>query len=148
VHNVDKDFNRLGPEMTTIGRQQAQLLGPTFPYSNQVGLIITSTLRRTVQTAILSFSKVLGKRYYAKDSENGIEGSVELLLDPDLQERSALPCDAGSDRGALERALPDLDFSTLPAGRTGKKGFYAADDEAVEERAEKVRGELRKQLRR
>jgi broad specificity phosphatase PhoE len=68
------------------------------------------------------------------------------LLDPDLQERSALPCDTGSDRGVLEGAFPGLDFSILPEGWTSKKGFYAADDEAVEERAEKVRGELRKQL--
>jgi len=146
VHNVDKDFSRLDPELTTLGRQQAQLLGPAFPYSNDIGLIITSPLRRTIQTTLLAFPKVLDKKYYAKDSGNGIEGGVEVLLDADLQERSALPCDTGSDRGVLEGAFPSLDVSILPEGWTGKKGFYAAGDEAVEERAAKVRSELRKRI--
>jgi broad specificity phosphatase PhoE len=146
VHNVDKDFNRLDPELTTSGRQQAQLLGPAFSYSNDVGLIITSPLRRTIQTTLLAFTKVLDKRYYANDLGNGIDGGIELLLDADLQERSALPCDTGSDRGALEGAFPGLDVSMLPEGWTSKKGTYAADDEAVEERAAKVRGELRKRF--
>jgi hypothetical protein len=71
---------------------------------------------------------------------------VELLLDPDLQERSALPVDTGSERAALEKVFPNLDFSTLPSSWPSKEGLYSADDDAVNARARKVRGDLRKRI--
>jgi broad specificity phosphatase PhoE len=146
VHNVDKDFSRLDPELTLSGRQQAEILGRTFPFSDTVGLIITSPLRRTIQTTLLSFTNVLNKRYYDGGSGNGIEGGAELRLDPDLQERSALPCDTGSDRRALEIAFPTLDFSTLHSGWPLKEGAYSPDDNAVNDRARKTRGHVRERI--
>jgi broad specificity phosphatase PhoE len=143
VHNVEKDFSRLDPELTLLGRQQAEILGRTFPFSDTVGLIITSPLRRTIQTTLLAFTNVLNKRYYNEGSGHGVEGGAELLIDPDLQERSALPCDTGSDRLALEIAFPSLDFSTLHSAWPSKQGLYSADDNAVNDRARKVRGHLR-----
>jgi broad specificity phosphatase PhoE len=142
-HNVSKDFSILDPSLTPLGRQQAGNLGSTFPYPDTVGLVISSPLQRTIQTTLLGFTKVLDKRYYEDSSGNGIEGGAELLFDPDLQERSALPCDTGSDRKVLEKAFPTLDFSTLVSGWPSKEGAYAADDPAVEERARKVRGHVR-----
>jgi broad specificity phosphatase PhoE len=142
-HNVSKDFSILDPSLTPLGRQQAESLGSAFPYPDTVGLVISSPLQRTIQTTLLAFTKVLDKRYYEEGSGNGVEGGAELLLDPDLQERSALPCDTGSDRKVLQKAFPTLDFSTLGSGWPSKEGAYAADDPAVDERARKVRGHVR-----
>ncbi|KAK9343612.1 hypothetical protein V1522DRAFT_460151 [Lipomyces starkeyi] len=105
VHNTDHDF------------------------SHVVGLIVTSPLRRTIQTTLLAFANVLDERYFDKGSGKGIPGGAELVLDPDLQERSALPCDTGSDPRVLEATFPSLDFSGL--------GLYSPD--AVEDRVRKVR---------
>lgn len=69
------------------------------------------------------------------------------MLDPDLQERSSLPCDTGSDRQALEVAFPTLDFSTLQSGWLLKEGFYSSDDNAVGHRAGKVRRQLSERIR-
>jgi hypothetical protein len=64
VHNIDKDFSRLDPALTLAGRQQAQILGGTFPFQDTIGLIITSPLRRTIQTTLLAFTNVLDKNHY------------------------------------------------------------------------------------
>lgn len=64
-------------------------------------------------------------------------------MDPDIQERSSLPWDPGSDRQTLEIAFPSLDFSTLHSGWSSKEGFYSADHNAVNDRARKVRDDLR-----
>ncbi|CZR65942.1 uncharacterized protein PAC_15842 [Phialocephala subalpina] len=146
VHNVDKDFSRRDPELTPLGCQQAETLGRTFPYSDKLGLVITSPLRRTIQTTLLAFTNVLDKSYYDEGSGKGIDRGAELLLDPDLQERSSLPCDTGSERRALEIVFPSLDFSTLQPGWLSKEGFYSADDSAVSRRAGKVRGQLRERI--
>ncbi|KAK9320570.1 histidine phosphatase superfamily [Lipomyces orientalis] len=137
VHNTDHDFNRLDPELTLLGQQQAQELANIFPASDEVGLIVTSPLRRTIQTTLLAFADVLDQRYFDEGSGKGISGGAELVLDPGLQERSALPCDTGSDPQVLEATFPGLDFSGLRAGWQVKEGLYAPD--AVEDRARKVR---------
>jgi broad specificity phosphatase PhoE len=146
MHNVNQDFCRIDPELTLLGSQQADTLSRTFPFPEKVGLIITSPLRRTIQTTLLAFTNVLDKRYYTEGSGSGIKGGAELLLDPDLQERSALPCDTGSDRRTLETAFPTLEFSTLQSGWPSEEGFYSADDSAVSDRARKVRGDLRSRI--
>ena len=147
VHNIDKDFNRRDPELTHLGSQQAEILGRTFPYSDKVGVVITSPLRRTIQTTLLAFTDVLDKSYYDRGSGKGIDRGAELVLDPDLQERSSLPCDTGSDRQALEVTFPTLDFSTLLPEWLSKEGLYSADDNAVSLRARKVRGQLSERIR-
>ncbi|KAH6683463.1 hypothetical protein B0J14DRAFT_633027 [Halenospora varia] len=90
-HNVTKDFTIRDPGLTPLGRQQSTKLSETFPHSDNIGLIITSPLRRTVETTLLAFPQILDKKYYSPDSGLGIKGRAELLLKLDLQERSALP---------------------------------------------------------
>jgi broad specificity phosphatase PhoE len=142
VHNVSKDFSQLDPGLTPLGLQQATHLTQTFPYASQVGMILTSPLRRTIQTALAAFPHVLDKRYFDLDSGHGIENGATLILDPDLQERSALPCDTGSTSQALEVAFPSLDVKDLAEGWQVKEGFYAPGDEAVKKRAERVRSRV------
>ena len=97
--------------LTPVGCQQAETLGRTFPYSDKLGLIIKSPTSPNNTNHPSSFTNVLNKRSYVEGSEHGVKEGAQLLIDPDLQVRSALPCDTGSDRPALEIAFPSLDFS-------------------------------------
>jgi broad specificity phosphatase PhoE len=146
VHNIDKDFTRLDPDLTLAGAQQAKDLGRLFPYSNKVGLIITSPLRRAIQTTLEAFANILDEQYFDETSGKGIQEGVKLLLDPDIQERSSLPCDTGSDRRALQTIFPNLDFSNLHAEWQLKEGLFSADQKAVDDRAKRVRHHLVEQI--
>jgi broad specificity phosphatase PhoE len=145
LHNVTKDFSTLDPSLTEIGMEQAGQLVQNFTRSSSIGVIITSPLKRAVQTTLAGFPHVLDKRNYTPGSKSGgMNGGAELIVDPDLQERSELPCDTGSDRAVLETAFPGVDFTMLGNNWEAKKGAYAGDDAAVEARAKKVRTRLAK----
>jgi broad specificity phosphatase PhoE len=148
VHNVDKDFSRIDPQLTSLGKEQASALSKSFPHLKDVGLIISSPLSRTIQTTLLAFPGVLDKKYYGIGSEQGVEGGVDLVLDPYLQERSALGCDTGSEREVLEGEFPGLheEITGLEEGWTKKGGIFGVDDETVERRAQKVRDTLRRRI--
>jgi broad specificity phosphatase PhoE len=144
-HNVDNNFNIRDPLLTATGVVQAVKLSQTFP-DRKIPLIISSSLQRAIQTTILAFPLLLDKRYFEPQTVaqgHGITGGAELIIDPDLQERSDLPCDTGSSRGTLESLFPRLDLSTLPSSWPQKVGPYAPDDDAVRERAAKMRRRLR-----
>ncbi|KAK2736229.1 hypothetical protein FQN57_000827 [Myotisia sp. PD_48] len=142
THNVSKDFSQLDPGLTPLGIQQAAQLGQTFPHLTHVRFIVASPLRRTIETTLIAFTKVLDKRYFDPLSENGVENGATLILEPDLQERSNLPCDTGSSTEVLEERFPGLDFKGLPDGWQVKQGQYGSDDEAVEQRARRVRNRI------
>jgi broad specificity phosphatase PhoE len=139
VHNVSKDLYQLDPGLTPLGLQQATQLIQAFPYASEVGIILTSPLRRTIQTSLAAFPNVLDKRYFDPDSGQGIENGATLFLDPDLQERSALPCDSGSSSEVLKVAFPRLDLKDLSDNWQVKEGLYSPDGEAVKERAKRLR---------
>lgn len=105
-------------------------------------MILSSPLRRAIQTTLAGFSHVLDKRYYDGPSGFGVENGVELTLDPDLQERSALPCDTGSERHALEEEFLSLGLENLSESWQVKSGQYAADDDSVTLRAGRMRKKL------
>jgi broad specificity phosphatase PhoE len=132
AHNVSKDFNHRDPGLTEAGLAQAAALTKTFPSLSSIGVILSSPLTRTIETTLAAFSTVLSKE----------EGAAKLILDPDLQERSDLPCDTGSDVAVLEAKFPGLDYRALGEGWHAKTGAYTADDEAVAARAEGVRKKL------
>ncbi|KAJ8098070.1 hypothetical protein POJ06DRAFT_201112 [Lipomyces tetrasporus] len=117
VHNIDHDFNCLDPELTLLGRHQAEDLGRSFKFSDEVGLIVTSPA-----------------------SGKGVTGGAELVLDPDLQGHKALPCDTGSDCRELDKIFPNLDFSGMATGWQAKEGLYAPH--ALRERVKNVRRHL------
>ncbi|KAF7585720.1 hypothetical protein BBP40_010245 [Aspergillus hancockii] len=142
VHNISHDFSQFDPELTPLGLQQAMRLGHSFPYSPQVGAIITSPLKRAVQTTLAAFPHILDKRYFDPESGYGVESGAILFLDPDLQERSALSCDTGSASETLEAAFPRVGFKDLADGWQVKEGLYSPADEAVEERAKRVKSRI------
>jgi broad specificity phosphatase PhoE len=143
AHNVSKDFNHRDPGLTETGFTQAAALAETFPALSSIGVILSSPLTRTIETALAGFSTILSHEESSPNGPNkSAEGVAKLILDPDLQERSDLPCDTGSDVPVLEARFPGLDYSPLGEGWHAKTGAYTADDEAVAARAEGVRKKL------
>ncbi|KAH7176238.1 phosphoglycerate mutase family protein [Dactylonectria macrodidyma] len=140
VHNVSKDFSHRDPPLTELGIAQASALGKSFPSLASVAIVLTSPLTRTLETTLAAFSHILDKQSVG---DGGIDAGARLVLDPDLQERSDLPCDTGSDRATLEERIPNLDFGVLQGKWYTKDGAHAADDTAVKARAKAVRERLR-----
>ena len=143
THNVSKDFSERDPPLTEIGVKQASELVSSFPHSQSIGLVITSPLKRAVRTALAAFLHVLDKSNYLPGSSSaGISNGAKLIVDPDLQEKSDLPCDTGSDRPTLETTFPGVNFGTLDQSWHLKEGAYSAVDEIVEARAARFRTRL------
>jgi broad specificity phosphatase PhoE len=84
--------------LTAKGKEQCRALCAAFPYHNDVDIIFASPLRRTIQTAALSFGPALSRK------------DVPFVLHPSLQEIG----DMGSDTGLadtkedLKQILPEL----------------------------------------
>jgi broad specificity phosphatase PhoE len=143
-HNVSKDMSQLDPPLTTLGYTQASQLISKFPNPERIAVILSSPLRRAIQTSLAGFPHVLEKRYFDPSSEFGVENGIELALEPDLQERSALPCDTGSERHVLEKDFPNLALEELSEDWPSKAGQYAADDDSVTLRAARTREKLKR----
>lgn len=147
-HNVDKNFGRLDPALTESGTKAAEQLGSSFPEPDSVGVILSSPSQRAIQTAFAIFPDVLDRRYFDPASGNGVEAGAVFIVDPDAQERSALPCDTCSTRESLQQMFPYLDFSHLSdaedAAWRSKTGTYSEHDEAVKTRAMRLRETLEK----
>ncbi|KAH8747666.1 phosphoglycerate mutase family protein [Diaporthe sp. PMI_573] len=139
IHNVSKDLSHRDPPLTELGRAQAYTLGTSFPHLASVAVVLTSPLTRTLETTVAAFGHILDKQFIGDD---GIVGGAHLILDPNLQERSALPCDTGSDGAAFEGKFPNLDFGVLQDKWYAKVEANAADDAAVKIRAKMVRERL------
>lgn len=142
-HNVSKDMSQLDPPLTTLGYAQASQLTSKFPNPERIAVILSSPLRRAIQTSLAGFSHVLEKRYFDPSQKTGVENGIEFTLEPDLQERSALPCDTGSERHVLEKDFPNLNLEELSEGWQAKVGQYAADDDSVTRRAARTREKLK-----
>lgn len=143
-HNVSKDTSQLDPPLTTLGYAQASQLVSKFPNPERIAIILSSPLRRAIQTSLAGFPHVLDKKYFDPSSEFGIENGVQLALEPDLQERSALPCDTGSELHVLEKDFPSLKLEELSEGWQAKAGQYAADDDTVALRAARTRERIKR----
>src|SRR4051812_47166085 len=61
-------------------------------HSNTIGQIITSPLRRAIQTSLTAFHRALNTQYYPQYSSRGVPAGIRLVLDANLQELSDLPC--------------------------------------------------------
>ncbi|ETN44037.1 uncharacterized protein HMPREF1541_10902 [Cyphellophora europaea CBS 101466] len=137
-HNVDKNFQQLDPPLTTAGSAAATQFGSTFPFSDTVGVVLSSPSQRAIQTALAAFSNILERRYFEPSSGKGIDEGATLVIDLDAQEQSTLPCDTCSDRETLLHMFPLLDFSRLPGGEEkawkSKTGRYSAEKEVIEAR--------------
>ncbi|TRM65100.1 histidine phosphatase superfamily [Schizophyllum amplum] len=129
-HNVAEDYTIPDANLTALGREQSAKLHADTKDSIQqtADLLVTSGLRRTMQTMIIGYPE-LRKRLEAA-------GKPVIVL-PQLQECNDLPCDTGSNREILEGdpEFAGLDLSTLEPGWNSKKGFYACDAATLQARA-------------
>ncbi|KAF8859758.1 phosphoglycerate mutase family protein-like protein [Acephala macrosclerotiorum] len=141
-HNIANNFYVPDATLTPYGRTQCQHLQQTFPHHSSVEIVLSSPLRRAIQTAIHSFSPAL------------LRPEVKFLLVPLAQEISAKPCDVGHEREDLEKELKRLlseegkeegfdpkriDYSILEEGWSLKNGLYEDSLQAVENRAAELR---------
>jgi hypothetical protein len=90
------DYTLPDPILTKQGEEQCRELRESFPYHNIVELVLASPLRRTIQTAALSFGPTL-----ARDD-------VPFIAIPGAQEVSDMESDTGSSPNALKSYLGDL----------------------------------------
>jgi len=137
-HNVDEDYDIPDAPLTKLGREQSAELNKITANTIQrtADLLVSSPLRRTLQTTIVGFP-ALRSRLESQDDPKPI-----IVLSR-LQEVNDLPCDTGSDRTVLEKVdeFKGIDFSSLESDWNGKKRDFAPANVAA--RAKWVRKWLR-----
>ncbi|GAA99195.1 uncharacterized protein L969DRAFT_93657 [Mixia osmundae IAM 14324] len=137
-HNVAEDYSLLDPALTPLGIKQASILR-TEPRMQElrssVQVIVSSPLRRTLQTALGSLEDVLQER------------AIPFEIIPEFQECNDLPCDTPDDlnklRGEFEHRGNGLSFEHCKPGFNSKRGAFAASQEALDARAAWARRYLR-----
>lgn len=126
----------LDPPLTALGQKQAASLAPTVgKLQDEVDLVVTSPLKRTLQSARLAWGPAIER----------LGGPKNVVCLPQAQECADWTCDVGSAREALE-ADPEFavfDFSLLTPDWISKRGFYAPDPATTAKRAAWVRRWLR-----
>lgn len=135
LHNLHSNNHYIhDPDLTELGEQQCLELqkAALFPH-DQIDLIVSSPLKRTIRTALIAFGEPLRAK------------SLKVICLQGLQETSALPCDTGTPRDQLELEFKGqpVDFSYVTPGWDCKVGRWAPDAEAIEMRARQVRLWLR-----
>ncbi|XDG09373.1 hypothetical protein ABKA04_008988 [Annulohypoxylon sp. FPYF3050] len=111
-------------QLTPLGKKQAASLSRLIPNLQQeADVVISSPLRRTLQTTYLGFSPAIERL-------GGLRNVV---------------CDTGSSKEVLESdaEFAVFDHSLLTPDWNSGEGFYAPTDEALNERARWVRKYLR-----
>lgn len=132
THNVADDYSLPDAPLTDLGKIQASKLPEFVPQlQQQIDLVISSPLKRTLQTTLRGWGPAVQK----------LGGPRKVICLPQLQECNAYPCDTGSAREVLERdpEVNGFDFSLLTPDWTSKQGQFAADEATLNARAQWVR---------
>ncbi|BDD61334.1 hypothetical protein MAP00_006382 [Monascus purpureus] len=133
IHNLSVANHVIpDPILTDLGNEQCRKLREKFPYHSDVELVVSSPLRRTIATSLQGFEPVFQSR----------EG-LKLIVHPDLQETSDVPCDTGSNpevlREEIEKGGLPVDLGLLFDGWNSKKGPYAPTNKEIKNRARAAR---------
>ncbi len=131
-HNVEPNGDAIrDPHLTAKGESQATGLRSSFPYMTQVRGVISSPMRRAVQTAVLGFGPAIQK------------SKIQVVLIPELQESSARPSDMGSPAAKLTAEFGSvIDVQFLFDGweyKDASTTYGSRDQVKVAERARKAR---------
>ncbi|KAI4736421.1 PGAM-domain-containing protein [Aureobasidium sp. EXF-12298] len=143
-HNAQHDDSIPDAVLTPQGKSQCRDLSTAFPNHESVSLIVSSPLRRALQTSVHAFAPALQR------------DGVKVLLQPMSQEMNAYACDIGTDRDELEKQVKagelwdaglnvpseKVDFSLVEEGWNSKEGKWAPDRATVQKRAAKLRSWL------
>lgn len=120
ANTPSQDYSIHDPELSALGRTQCAELSQNLKHAlpaaglDDVGLILTSAMRRTCETAILSLGFL-------------IEQGVPLQAHAGWQENSAKPCDTGSPLAAVAQEFPLVDFSAVDPVYPDKTSRPAGD---------------------
>ncbi|KAH8698566.1 putative phosphoglycerate mutase [Talaromyces proteolyticus] len=140
-HNLGGDAYLIpDPKLTEVGIEECRALETRFPNHSSVELIVSSPLRRTLQTALCSF-------------QPAIQRGVKIIALPELQETSDVACDTGRSIAEVQREFSQenagqqaaiIDFSLVEEGWNSKIGKWAPSSNALIARARVARQWLRK----
>ncbi|KAL1994208.1 hypothetical protein VTN49DRAFT_2877 [Thermomyces lanuginosus] len=122
------------PRLTEAGIAECKALESRFPYQSSIELIVSSPLRRAVQTSLCSFQPAINR-------------GVKIVVLPELQETSDVACDTGSEVSKLEQEFGDIvgpkgkvvDLSLLDDNWHIKRGRFAPSSNAIIARARDAR---------
>ncbi|KAF2257847.1 phosphoglycerate mutase-like protein [Lojkania enalia] len=114
--NVRNAVHIMDATLTENGKTQCRQLQESFAYHDTIDLVLSSPLRRAIQTTVLSFGPALSRQ------------DVPYLVIPKAQEVSGLTCDIGHSKQELNEKLPEL-F----AGETLQFDLSKINFDAVEE---------------
>ncbi|GAB7347630.1 hypothetical protein MBLNU459_g4500t1 [Dothideomycetes sp. NU459] len=120
------------PELTPHGEEQCRELRDKFAYHEQVGLLLASPMRRTLQTALLAFAPCTSR-------------GLRVMGVPGAQEATDDASDTGSELATL-RAWCDgkpVDLGFVGDGWEAKSGGNACDVATLKARARKLRRWIR-----
>ncbi|EXL47631.1 hypothetical protein FOCG_11789 [Fusarium oxysporum f. sp. radicis-lycopersici 26381] len=134
VHNLCEADNVLpDTDLTPLGEEQARGLISKCPELANVQLIVSSPLRRTLQTTLLAFSSQLKR-------------GLQIVALPEVQEVSDMNCDTGSDLSVIKAEFQQqpVDFSLVEPGWQIKEGKWAPVVGSILERAQAARQWLSK----
>ncbi|KAH8156247.1 hypothetical protein CIB48_g12000 [Xylaria polymorpha] len=122
--------------LTDLGKgQAASLCRRLSTLQQEADLIVTSPMRRTLQTTKIGWAPAIER----------LGGIGNVICLPELQECNDYACDTGSPREELEAdaEFAGFNFDRLTPEWTSKKGFWGPDQDALEHRAKRVRQFLR-----
>jgi broad specificity phosphatase PhoE len=147
LHNLRQDTNIPDSSLTERGFDVAEDLGRKYlqANTNSVSAIIASPLRRSIQTSLATFSRILSSSHYPVGSGKGVKiDGVTMALDPDLQEISDSPCNTGSPVDDLLVEFPELELQLrdFPAHWFEKTGRLDPGSQAVAARKARIMDSL------
>lgn len=141
--NVEYDYSIPDAPLTELGKRQASRLPALTPeLQAKAEVVISSPLRRTLQTVALGYAGAVDR----------LGGHAKVVCLPQLQgmcpnlpECNNHACDTGSERSVLEKLeeFSGFDLSALTPEWISKKGFYDVDTASLARRAQWVRQYLR-----
>ncbi|ORY12075.1 histidine phosphatase superfamily [Clohesyomyces aquaticus] len=131
LHNVASDWSLHDPPLSEFGREQCKELQESLKNSaigNEVELIVSSAMRRTMETTVLGLQWL-------------IEKGIEVLPDAGWQENCDKPCDTGSPISVMESEFPQFDWSIVDPLYPDKTTSLDTNPYAFTEKAILARGQ-------
>lgn len=92
---TQRNYTIPDPALTAKGKSQCQELSKSFKHHETIDLVLTSPLRRTIQTAALSFGPTLSR-------------DVQFIAVPEAQEIGDHASDTGHPPNELKKLLPKM----------------------------------------
>jgi broad specificity phosphatase PhoE len=132
---ISQDYGIHDPGLTEFGllsqcQDLATQLQTKLPLAQEIELIVTSPMRRTLQTVEQSLGWL-------------IKRGVPVILLAELQENSSKPCDTGSSIAMMKKEWPQFNWDAVDPIYPSKTGLYEFSKDAITRRGIAARTWLR-----